>query len=72
MQYAVQTCGWLGIVDARTKREAVAALKSLASSASLLRSDVTESNVHRATDEQIDWHAVMSGRVDGSEANGDT
>ena len=61
--FAAQSMGWQGIVMAPNARDALRQLKALASSASLLPSDIT--SCHRATDEEIAWHRTMGGAVLG-------
>jgi hypothetical protein len=70
--YAVKVFGWMLIIDAENKREATRIAKSLASSASLRRSDVNESHVRRATPDDIAWYRGMGGSSAGGLAQGDT
>lgn len=57
--YVAKAFGWQGIVRAANAREALRDLKALASSASLLSSNIT--SCRRATDEEIAWHRSMGG-----------
>ena len=59
--YVVQVFGWMAIVYARNKKDAVREAKALAPGASLLASDVNESHVRRATDEDVAWYEAMTG-----------
>lgn len=59
MKYAVEVFGWLSVIEADNKREALREAKATAPSVSLLPSDVTMSCVKPATKEQIEWHERM-------------
>lgn len=61
MKYAVEVFGWLTVIEADNKREALRVAKATASSASLFPSDVNESHVKPATPEQIAWYEGMLG-----------
>lgn len=58
--YSAKVFGWIAIIDAPHKREAVRVAKQLAPGCSLRPSDVNKSHVRRATEEEIAWYAAMS------------
>lgn len=60
MLYTAEVFGWMTIIEADNKRDAVRQAKELAPSASLLPSDITAANVHRATQGEIDWYNRMA------------
>ena len=60
MLYTAQVFGWMTIIEADSKREAVKIAKELAPTASLLSSDVNASHVHRATQGEVDWYNAMA------------
>ena len=63
MLYTAEVFGWMTIIDAPNKREAVKEAKARAPGASLLRSDVTPSHVHRSTQGEVNWYNQMAGAL---------
>jgi hypothetical protein len=63
MKYAVEASGWLSVIEAPNKQEALKEAKATAVSASLLPTDVTMSCVSPATEEQIEWHKSMCAKL---------
>ena len=63
MKYAAEVFGWVTVLEAANKREALKEAKATARSASLLPSDVTASHIKPATQEQIDWYNSMCQEV---------
>lgn len=59
--YVAEVFGWMTIIEADTKREAVSVAKARAPMASLLPTDVNDSHLRRATTEDIDWYRTMCG-----------
>ena len=57
--YVTNAFGWQGMVRTANARDALAQLKGLASSASLLRTDITWCRL--ATEDEIVWHRSMGG-----------
>jgi hypothetical protein len=55
--YAARVSGWLFVTEAENARVALRIAKDCASSASLLRSDV--SSVRPATEDEVAWHKAM-------------
>lgn len=60
MIYVANTFGWMTIIDADNDRDALVIAKRRAPGASLLTTDVNESHIRRATQEDIDWYRFMS------------
>ena len=58
--YVAEAFGWMAVVEADTKREAVSIAKTLAPTASLMSTDITPSRVRPATNEDVAWHRAMT------------
>ena len=61
--YVANVFGWTTIIEAKNKTEAVREAKQLARGASLLPSDVNESHVRTATEEDKAWFEAMTTRI---------
>lgn len=61
MIYVAETFGNMTIIDAPNKRAALSIAKDRAAGMSMLRSDVQESHIRKATPEDVGWFRMMSG-----------
>jgi hypothetical protein len=59
--YTAAVFGWMTIIEASTKREALQEAKARAPGASLLRTDVTEAHIRLSTPEDIAWYGAQGG-----------
>jgi len=60
MTYVAKVFGWMTVIEASNKQEALGIAKALAPGASLLQSDVNITHISRASEDDVVWHQSMS------------